>query len=148
MNQIIEKPNKNEWGLTEHNKSGQMPNWKESAEYKKTAAFVKSAYGPFGRVVFTGLAVIMLMALGIWGISFWAEALELIINSVRNVPNAGGVGAAIGSIAGALFAGAWKAAMGAIIIFPVWHGFKICYNKFLALLDGHHHAGQNSGDKS
>ena len=135
MNQIIEKPkNKNEWGLVDANAARPDMHWKNSAEYKKTAEFMRTAYGPFGRVVFTGLLVIALAAIGIWGISFWAEAVELIFAALRNMPNAGGLGAAIGSVAGALFAAAWKAAVGALILFPVWSGFKTSYRKFLALL--------------
>ncbi|TAH35903.1 MAG: hypothetical protein EYC62_03840 [Alphaproteobacteria bacterium] len=143
MNQIIEKPNKNEWGLTAASTTPNTINWKESAEYKKTAQFVRTAYGPFGKVVFTGIWVIFLVALGIWGVSFLVDALELVFNAVRNVPNASGAGAAIGSVAGALFAACWKTAMGAVILFPVWYGFKIAYNRFLILLA----AEQNSSSK-
>ncbi len=134
MNQIIEKPNKNEWGLATAGTTQKTINWKESAEYKKTAEFVRSAYGPFGRVVFTGIWVIFLVAIGIWGVSFFVDALELVFNALRNVPNAGGAGAAIGSVAGALFAACWKTAVGAVILFPVWYGFKIAYARFLVLL--------------
>ncbi len=134
MNQIIEKPNKNEWGLAQADKSKPNLNWKESAEYKKTAEFVRTTYGPFGRVVFTGIWVIMLAAIGVWGVSFFAESIELVFNALRNLPNTGGIGAGIGSIAAALFAACWKCAVGAVILFPVWHGLKIAYNRFLHLL--------------
>lgn len=134
MANIIEKPVKNEWGLVETSPDKPQLNWKESVEYRKTAAFVSRAYGPFGKVMFTGIGVMALVALGIWGVGFFAEALELIINALRNLPNATGVGAGIGSVAGALFAACWKAAIGAIIIFPVWHGFKLAYSRFLSLI--------------
>ncbi len=135
MNNIIEKkPEKNEWGLVEAGKSKPAVNWKESPEYVKTTEFMRSAYGPFGRVVFTGIAVIALAAIGIWGISFLAEAIEILFLSVRDLPSSAGIGHGVSSVAGALFAACWKTAIGAIILFPVWKGLKASYQRFLNLV--------------
>lgn len=135
MNQLIEKPDgKNEWGLVE-TKPGHAPtHWKESAEYKRTTEFVQKTYGPFGGVVFAGIGVMLLAAIGIWGIGLLVEGLELVLSALRNLPAAETVGGAVGSIAAAIFAAGWKAALAALVLFPVWYGLKRSYRKFLSLL--------------
>lgn len=135
MNQLIETPPKNEWGLANPpKKSAAIVHWKESAEYQRTHEFVRKTYGPFGGVVFAAIGVIMLTAIGVWGLSLVVDALELVINALRNMPNAGSIGGAVGSIAGALFAAGWKAALAALVLFPVWYGLKRGYARFLTLL--------------
>ena len=136
MNQLIENPApKNEWGLANPQKTKQVAHWKDSAEYQRTHEFVRKTYGPFGGVVFAGIGVIMLAAIGVWGLSLLVDGLELIINALRNLPSAGSVGGAIGSVASALFAAGWKAALAAVVLFPVWYGLKRSYQRFLTLLN-------------
>lgn len=132
MNQIIEKPErKNEWGLIEAKKP--TVHWKESPEYKKTEELIRNTYGPFGKVVFTGLGVVALVAVGIWGLSFVAGGLESLVIAIRDIGKAGGFGAGVSSVAGALFSAVWNCGVAAVILFPVWHGFRFCYGRFLIL---------------
>jgi hypothetical protein len=140
MTQTVEKQErKNEWGLVEA-KPKAVVHWKESPEYVRTAAFVQNAYGPFGKIVFTGLGVVALVALGIWGLSFIVAGLEGLILSIRDLTRASSVGGGVSSVAGSLFYAVWSCAVAAVILFPIWHGLRYCYGRFLILTS---HPGQN-----